>query len=242
MCPAHSRRLVEELGAGHIMTTVAREAVAGALQYVREETHAGGCPACGAVATGSRRACQLVLEGLLDPAMARRYFDHGGMCLVQILQTLPVADPSTLKVLAERLLARLYEEVGPPLVMVLAGSDDDARRRAVWRERLPELPRQGSTVDRLRKVIQIEACPVCLPTGVAERDYFEWFLTRSAEGDQSLRNDPGEFCRGHLHDVVAADTPSADLAMDHKRAARIAHLERLLGRLAQLRRNRSGLV
>lgn len=235
MCPAHSRRLVEELGEGHIMTTVAREALSGALQLIGAQTQAGACPACEVVANGSRRACQLVLDGLLDPALTRLYSQHGGMCLAHVLESLPFAGPSDARMLAGRLLERLYEELGPALLEVLAGLDDDAPRRALWRERLPELPQRGSTVDRLRGVIQIDACPVCLSTGVAERDYFDWFLSRSAAHDQSLRSDPGEFCRDHLHDVAAVDSASAaSAAIDHKRATRIAHLERFLARLSQL--------
>lgn len=235
MCPAHSRRLVEELGGGHIMTTVVREALAGAFLRVRGEAQPGACPACEAVEAGSRGACRLVLDGLLDPALTRLYSDHGGMCLVHVLQSLPVADAPSLKLLTERYLARLRAEVGPRLVTVLAGSDDDARRRALWRERLPELPRGGSTIDRLREVIEIETCSVCLSAGVAERDYLDWFSTRSAAADESLRSDPGEFCPGHLHDAAAAGAQSgASFAIDHKRAARIAQIERFLARLSQL--------
>lgn len=151
------------------MTTVLREALAGALHHVRGETQAGACPGCEAVETGSRGACRLVLDALDDATMTQRYHDHGGMCLVHVLQTLPVADPPTLKVLAGRLQRRLHEEVGPPLVGVLAGSDDDARRRALWR--LPDPPRRGSTVDRLREAFEIEACPVCLSACVARERY-----------------------------------------------------------------------
>ena len=230
MCPAHSRRLVEELGEGHIMTTVVREALAGALHQVRGDTQAGPCPACEAVEAGSRRACRLVLDGLGDPGLSRLYSDHGGMCLVHVLQSLPVADRPTHKRLTEGLLARLHEpEAGPALLAVLAGSDDDARRRALWRDRLPQLPRRGSTVDRFEQILEIAACPVCLSAGVAERDYLDWFSTHSAAGDESLRSDPGEFCSVHLHDAVGAG-----FAVEHKRAARIAQLERFLGRLSQL--------
>ncbi|HUA03227.1 MAG TPA: hypothetical protein VMB27_04935 [Solirubrobacteraceae bacterium] len=235
MCPPHSRRLVEELGGGHIMTTVVREALAGALHHVRGDTQTGTCPACEAVEAGSRRGCRLVLDGLLEPAMTRLYSDHGGMCLVHVLQSLPVVDPPTLTLLTERLLARLREPEGPGLPTVLAGSDDDARRRALWREKLPAIPHNGSTIDRLREIIEIDACPVCLSAGVAERDYLDWFSTRSAAGDDSLGSDPGEFCPGHLHDIAHAHTTrSPGLAIDHKRAARIAQLERFLARLSNL--------
>jgi len=229
MCPSHSRRLVEELGGGHILTTVVREALAGGLQNIRGETQAGPCPACEALEAGSRRGCRLVLDGFADPGLARLYSDHGGMCLVHVLQSLPVADPPTLTRLTERLLARLQEPETPAVLTILAGSDDDARRRAHWRNRLPDLPRRGSTIDRLKQIVEIDACPVCLSAGVAERDYLDWFSARAAAGDESLRSDPGEFCSSHLHDAVAAD-----FAVDHKRAARIAQLDRFLARLSQL--------
>jgi hypothetical protein len=157
------------------------------------------------------------------------------MCLGHVMQALPAADVAALKILAERLLANLYEGVGGSLMPVLAGSDDDAPRRARWRNRLPELPIRGSTLDRVHGLLEIDACPVCISTDAAEQDYLHWFQARSAAADESLRSDPGEFCAPHLHDGAAAGTSSAlDRAIDVKRAAKIAHLERFLARLSQL--------
>jgi hypothetical protein len=235
MCPRHSRRLVDQIGEGHIMTTVMREALAGALQHVRGEARAGVCPACEATAAGAQRARHLVLEGLADPAMVRLYCEQGGLCLVHVLQALPAAESAALRVLAERLLANLREPSDRGSLAILAGADDDAGSRARWRDRLPELAIGDSTFDRLGELIEIGACPVCLSSGVAESDYLRWFLARSAEDDDSLRSDPGEFCPVHLHDAALADGSSAAcFAIDHKSAVRIAHLERLLGRLSQL--------
>jgi hypothetical protein len=235
MCPSHSRRLFENLGESHVMTIVLREALAGARARVRGETQPGSCTACHAAASGSRRGVQLVMEGLLDPAMVRLYSDHEGMCLGHVLQAVPGAERPTLKVVVERLLQSLYEGFGRTVLGVLAGVDDDARRRALWRERLPELPMQGSTLDRVRDVLEIDACPVCLSSGIAEQDYLHWFLARSVEGDESLRSDPGELRPAHLHDISLADrSTAANQAIDRKRATRIAHLERLLARLSQL--------
>src|SRR6202012_530230 len=63
MCPIHSRRLVEEIGEGHVMTIVVREALAGARRRVRDEPPPGPCPACEAVASAAQRARRLLLHG-----------------------------------------------------------------------------------------------------------------------------------------------------------------------------------
>ena len=233
MCPAHSRRLIDGVGEGHIMTIVMREALAGARSAVREDTEIGVCAACVAVASGSSRARTLLLDGLQDPALVRLYRKHEGICLVHLLDAVPVAPASTLKQLTERLLDSLNEGAGVALIGLLAGSDADAPRRAIWRERLPEPAAVDSTVEGLSDRLQIDACPVCLAAGVAGRDYLRWFVARSAEGDRSLGNDPGEFCDTHLHDVALADpVVASNHVAGHKRAARVAQLELFLARLA----------
>jgi len=233
MCPAHARRLIDGVGEGHIMTVVMREALAGARSAVREDSQIGLCAACVAVASGSNRARTLLLHGLQDPSLARRYRQHAGICLVHLLDVVPVAPASTLKQLTERLLGSLNEGAGAALIGLLAGSDADASRRGAWRERLPEPPTVGSTVERLADRLQIDACPVCLAAGVAGRDYLRWFVASSAEGEPSLSNDPGEFCAKHLHDVALADPAvGSNQAVGHKRAARVAQLELFLARLA----------
>ena len=244
-CPAHARQLIEGLGEGHIMTIVMREALAGARSALRDDTKIGSCPACVAVAAACSRARTFLLDGLQDPSLVRLYSEHEGVCLVHLLDAVQVAPAATLRMLTERLLDGLNESVGPVLIGLLAGSDADAPRRAVWRDRLPELPAAGTTVERLSDRLQIGACSVCLGAGVAGRDYLRWFITRSAEGDASLSNDPGELCATHLHDVALADPMVAsNQTVDHKRTARIAQLELLLARLASVpapaRRSRRG--
>jgi hypothetical protein len=145
------------------------------------------------------------------------------------------AGPPALEVLADRLLTGLDEKVGASALVVLAGSDADAQRRAHWRDRLPDLPPEDSTVKRLRARLETVACPVCQATGVAEGSYLRWFMARSAEDDASLRNDPGESCAVHLHDVaLAGHSPGADVAIDRKRAVGIARLNRFLARLPRV--------
>ena len=234
VCPAHARRLLEGVGEGHVMTIVMREALAGARLALRGESQISSCPACDSVAFGARHARALLVEGLRDPALARLYAEHDGVCLVHLLDALPGTDPSTLKMLAERLLKSLHDRGGIALVGLLAGVDADAPRRAMWRERLPQISATGSTVERLRERLEVDACPVCLVAGIAGRDYLQWFLAHSAEDDPTLGTDPGELCASHLHDVALADSSVAsNRAAQRKRATRIVQLERFLGRLAQ---------
>ncbi|MGA2927642.1 MAG: hypothetical protein ABSG43_16925 [Solirubrobacteraceae bacterium] len=233
MCPAHLRTLIDQVGGGHIMTTVVREALAGARQLVRGELQAGACPACEALGSAVARATQLVADGLLDQSTARRYRDHGGMCLPHALDAVRSADRAAVIPVAERLLAGLTDEDRPATVEALAGRDPDAVRRAGWRERLPRTPGAGSTLERLCARLEIEACPVCLAAGLADSRFLEWFVERRAHDDGSLATDPGEFCAAHLHDLALIDARAVSLPVQRKRAARSAELRRFVDRLAQ---------
>ncbi len=234
MCPAHSRRLLEGVGEGHVTTIVMREALAGAGLALRGESQISSCPACDSATFAVRHARTLLVDGLRDPALARLYAEHDGLCLVHLLDALPGTDPSTLRVLAERLLRSLYDFAGITLVGLLAGVDADAPRRAMWRDRLPHLSATGSTVERLQERLEIDACPVCLGAGIAGRDYLQWLVVDSAQDDPSLGTDPGEMCASHLHDAALADSSVAwNGAAQRKRATRIAQLESFLARLAQ---------
>jgi hypothetical protein len=234
MCPRHSRRLVDDLGEGdgHIMTTVMRHALAGARQALRNGERSGPCPACEAVAFGGQRGRSVLLDGLSDPGHARLYSDHDGICLRHLLDAAEAADRSALRLLAERLAGTLEEQDGPALVGAIAGTDRDAGRRWTWREQLPELP-GGSTVARLCRQLESEACPVCLARGQADRRYVHWFVERSSERDPSLETDPGELCVPHLHDVAVMDEAAAASAAMRQRAARLGQLQQLLNRLDQ---------
>jgi hypothetical protein len=234
MCPAHTRRLIESLGEGHVMTIVMREALAGARAGLRSESHDGPCPACDSVAFGARHARTLLLEGLHEPRLARLYAEHDGVCLTHFLDTLREADPASLRTLAERLHGSLQNRADATLIGLLGGSDADGPRRAMWRGRLPHLLGAGSTIKGLDERLQIDACPVCFMAGIAERDYLQWLLAQSADDDPSLETDPGELCPTHLHDAVLANAATAGRrALERKRANRIVQLERFLARLAQ---------
>jgi hypothetical protein len=231
MCPVHSRRLVEDIGGGHVMTIVMREALAGARQRARDERQPGPCPACEATAFSAQRARHMVLDGLSDPARARLYSEHDGICLTHFLQTAPELERATVRPLADRLLRSLEEGEDAGLVTLLGGSDHDAGRRAHWRDRLTEPTGAGSTVEQLCGRLGVQACPVCLSTGLAERGYVQWHTEHSAQNDPSLGNDPGELCAVHLHDLALTDRALAAQAIEHKRAAAAVKLSRLLARV-----------
>ena len=234
MCPAHVRRLVDEVGEGHVMTVVAREALSGARQILQGEGDPGPCPACEATARASGHACRLLVDGLQEPANARLYDEHSGMCLPHVAHAATTADASTLALLAERLLTSLREQPDASLESV-AGIDQDAARRAKWRERLRGGPTSESTVAELTGRLADPACPVCRNRGLIERGYVQWFGDRSRENDPSIGTDPGELCSTHLHDVSVADQAAAAGAIRRQRARRAVELQRLLSNLGQLR-------
>jgi hypothetical protein len=232
MCPAHSRRLVDDIGEGHVMTTVVRQAVSGARRALIDHGQPGSCPACDAVRSASERACHVLLEGLLDAANASLYREHVGICLPHLVQATPSAEPPALAMLAQRLLTSLQDGDAAGRHELLAGIDDDARRRASWRRRLPDAPPAASTLEHVCGLLELPACPVCLSMGRAQRAYLEWFAQHTLAGDRSLRNDPGELCAAHLHDIALADQSVAGHAGERKRAARTSALRRLLDQLS----------
>ncbi len=235
MCPVHSRRLVEEIGEGHVMTILMREALAGARQRARDELQPRPCPACEAAAFNAQRARQIVIDGLSDPARARLYAEHDGICLTHFLDAAPVLERSTLNPLANRLLKSLSQTEEPQLVTLLGGSDPDAPRRAHWRGRLPAPSEDGgSFLEQLCDRLGIAACPVCLSTGMADRRYVRWHIEQAARNDPSLRNDPGELCAAHLHDLALTDRDLAAQAIEHKRTAMTGKLTRVLARLGDV--------
>ncbi len=235
MCPAHSRRLVAEVGAGegHIMTTVMRHALAGARQILRDGGQPGPCPACEAVAFATRRGRTLVVGGLSESGHAHLYSEHDGICLPHLLHAAEVAERPVLRLLAERLAARLEARAGSALVSAIAGADPDALRRATCRERLPDRTGDGSAVARLCGQLESESCPVCLARGQADRRYVDWFVERASERDPSLETDPGHLCAPHLHDVETVDEAGATSAARRQRTTRLGQLRRLIDRLDQ---------
>ena len=241
MCPAHSRLLVEEIGEGPVLTRVMRQALAGARERLDGEPP-GRCPACDARASASKRVCQMLIDGLHDPANAHSYREHGGMCLPHVLEAVASAEQSVMRLVCERLLTSLEDPQDAGLAL-LAGIDRDAPRRARWRDQLPEDPAGASTIDALCARLAIPTCSVCLSRGHMGRSYVRWLVERSREHDHSVARDPGELCSIHLHDLHLADPDAGAEAMQRKRASRVGKLTVLLERLDGLsppRRGRRG--
>ena len=234
MCPTHSRRLIDELGDGHIMTVVMRQALAGARQALTGDHSPASCPACDVAVSSAQRATDFVLKGLLDAAKARAYSEHVGVCAPHMLQAVKTAVPSTLRLLAERLLESLGQANENELVELLAGVDRDVACRGFWRARLSETAPSDSTLTGLCDRLSVQACPVCMSAGLIDRHYVHWFLERCREHDPSIRSDPGELCSAHTHDAAFADRAAARDAITRKKRTRIGQLQRLLDRLAEL--------
>ena len=234
MCPVHSRRLVHELGAGSVSTIVLRHALAGALPRIRGDGQPGRCPVCDSVSGRSESLMHMVIDALNRDADLRRFRTHDGMCLEHVRALACTAAPAPVRIAAERLLESLSPDSGAEPVALLAGADHDAVRRAVWRRQLPQPDVASSTIEGLRAQLALDACPLCLATGQSERLYLQWLLDRSRADDSSLRTQPGVLCAAHLHDVALADPAAARFAIDRKRVATIAALQRLLDHLATL--------
>jgi hypothetical protein len=232
MCPAHSRRLVDEVGEGNVMNVVAGEALNGARDALSGALRPGRCPACEAVAVAVDAAHHLVEGRLRDPASAARYGEHAGLCFAHFLGATRILEPATLKILAERLLITLSSDNGLK-VEALAGGDPDAPRRAVRRERLTDHEPAGSTLEGLCVRLSVDACPVCAATGLIERRYLDWYVHESLAGGDSLATDAGEMCSVHLHDLARRDPAAALGGAQRKRATRTDELQQLLDSVAQ---------
>jgi len=233
MCAAHTRRLIEDIGDGHIVTTVMRQAVLGALQHLGGDDPPGACPACEAVSVAAGRAAQVVADGLTDPGHARLYNEHTGLCLPHVALATRTSKPAELELLVRRLIESLRAADGQLLIETVGGVDRDAPRRRARRGALPASPSAQTTVAELWERLAVDSCPVCLSAGSIERDYVRWFVERSRERDTSIRNDPGELCARHLHDVALADPGVAADAAQRQRAARRGELARLLDALSE---------
>ena len=230
-CPAHSRRLIEEPGAGPVVTTVVREALAGARACLRGELTVGPCPACTSLSRSAGDVARLLADGLRREGSLRAYSEHRGICLDHLSAFADIAAPELMTAIVQRLLRSLRQLDAAAMLTVLACADRDGPRRARWRTGLPDIEGSHSTIAKLREELRVDACPVCLAGGVGERRYLEWHQQASYTRDTSVRLSPGEMCSAHLHDLALCDDGAARNAIDRKRVATMRALELLLAEM-----------
>jgi hypothetical protein len=231
MCPAHSRRLIQDPGAGSVLTTVVRAALAGARSCLRDELRAGPCPACASLSRSAGDVARLLAVSLQHEVNLRGYSEHRGICLDHLFALADIAPPELMTVIAHRLLRSLRQLDAAAMLTLLACTDRDGPRRARWRTALPDTGRFDSTIAKLCEELRVDACPICLAGGVAERRYLEWHTQASSTGDTSLRMSPGELCSAHLHDLALCDDAAARDAIDRNRVATMRALELLLAEM-----------
>jgi hypothetical protein len=68
------------------------------------------------------------------------------------------------------------------------------------------------TIHKLLDRLAIDACPACLRSGQAEREYLLWLVAERCAHGQILTNDPGEVCPAHLADLAALDADTGAAA------------------------------
>ncbi len=235
-CPAHSRRLIEDPGVGPVVTTVVREALAGARACLRGELPVGPCPACASLSRSAGDVAHLLADGLRQEDNLTAYSEHRGICLDHLVAFADIAPPELMTAIAQRLLRSLRELDAAAMLTLLACTDRDGPRRARWRTGLPDIGRSHSTIAKLCEELRVDACPICLAGGVGERRYLEWHKQASYTCDTSLRSSPGDLCSAHLHDLALCDDAAARSALDRKRDATMRALELLIAEMRAIPR------
>jgi hypothetical protein len=232
MCPAHTRRLVSQENADAQLTTVYEYVLPAAAGYLTgPPADTRSCPACDSRDSAVRESLGQLIRALTEPEIQRLYGQSEGLCAIHLRLALPAAPTAVLARAAVHHLA-----TDPPPLQAIAGTDDDAERRTRLRALLPSegLPETGAnhTVERVATRLVVDACPLCLAEGQAERRYLQWLCIEYAEGGpDALRSEPGSFCPGHLHDLAAMDRAVAAWAASRDRdrlRQRMARLGRLL--------------
>lgn len=203
-CPAHTRRLAEQAGAGNVLGPVYRFVLPGARASVDEPKVRATCPACQVDSEASSWAAAKLRDGLLHDAPLDRYSQTSGVCVRHLLQLLPLLDDRAFRVVLEVAIRRVVQEPDERLVEFLAGKDADAERRGRLRAALPGTgrPAPGASAEaRTRERLEVEACPSCLAHGQAERTYLSWLADSVESGEAGIANEVCDLCPAHLWDL-----------------------------------------
>jgi len=230
MCPRHTRDLVK-MGEASVLTTVLREVLPAAAARLGPPTGRPGCPACASAARAADYRLSVIARLLDDRTVVEAYRAAGGLCVAHTLQALPGMPTRH----AQLLVLVLQDAVTSPpdgvsAVEVVAGTDPDATTRYHLRELLPGEPVPAAaaspgraTLERLHRLLGVDACPACLANAHSERRYLRW-LAAGADGK------PTEGSRG----VAGADPRAASA-----RAVLLGRLDVLRWELAEADRKQA---
>lgn len=231
MCPRHIRDLVR-MGQASVLTTVLREVLPAAVARLAQPAARPGCPACGSAARAAAYQLSTIARLLEDQTVIEAYRAAGGMCVahtLQALQSVPTRHARLLVLVLQEALTSPPD--GASAVDVLAGTDPDTTTRHHLRELLPSEPAPPTTaspgratLERLHRLLEVDACPFCLTQGHSERRYLRWLAAgadgKPADGSRGVAgSDERELCVRHLHDQEVA-APSVGMAVAARQAGR----------------------
>jgi hypothetical protein len=185
-----------------------QEAAASGARHARAASGStvGSCPACAARTQGAREAAGALLILLQQPEVARRYGEHGWLCLPHLrLLAADLGRDMLERVLEaqERALAEAAHRLGAgAAVQLTAGSEPSVPLMPCSDDGSPP-PRLPDPAETLLRDLAL-ACPVCLEMRRAWLDWLEHAETSAARGDA-----PGDLpaCPGHLWSAVQAARP-----------------------------------
>ena len=178
----------------------------------------GECPACASVRQAREQSDGMLHTALGSPDLSARYAERDvGACVPDVAVAVVNGDHEIARALAEKLRRDLM--TGHTFELV-AGRDLDAPMRAAARAALPTgvLPDWSTTAEAECAAWQLEACPVCLAGGRAERRYLDWRRHEERADAVDLHQEPGLLCPGHLHDLATVDPEAGERAATRVRA------------------------
>jgi hypothetical protein len=216
MCPRHTRDLVK-LGEASVLTSVLRAVLPAAAARLAGPAGGPGCLACDSATRAADYQLGVIARLLDDQTVVEAYRAAGGLCAAHTLQALPSLPTRHACMLVSILQDALAASPdGVPAVEALAGTDPDTTTRHHLRELLPSEPPTPTssspgraTLERLHRLVEVDACPVCLAEGQSERRYLRWLAAGAnggpADGSRGVAGpDELELCAQHLHDLVVA--------------------------------------
>ena len=199
-CPAHTRGMLGQPGAGGRMTALYTYLLRAAARYVTAGTSPSGrCLSCDRDAEASDRAQETLLTGLREADVRDRYRDSHGLCLPHLRAAVPRAGNRLAAWLAGDMRSRLA--AGPPSIALLVGDrDSDADVRARLRASLRVAP----------AALEGDVCAACQTMSLRERDAIGQLAT-------ATETSPGP-CPKHLRDACSDVATARLIAWQTERA------------------------